>query len=53
MAKSPTTFNTEITLNMYQLTNGSYYLVISNVFPDAQYTYINSNITIIYTSTTP
>jgi len=47
------TFNTDITLNTYQLANGGYYLVISNVLPDAQYTYINSNITIIYTPTTP
>ena len=50
--KKSTTFNTEITLNTYQLANGGYYLVISNVLPDAQYTYINGNITIIYTPTT-
>jgi len=48
-----TTFNTEITLNTYQLANGGYYLVISNVLPDAQYTYVNGNITIVYTPTTP
>ena len=48
-----TTFNTEIMLNTVQLANSGYYLVISNVLPDAQYTYINSNITIIYTPTTP
>jgi uncharacterized protein YkwD len=48
-----TTFNTEITLNVYQLANGGYYLVISNVLPDAQYTYMNINIKIIYTPTTP
>jgi len=48
-----TTFNSEIMLNTAQLANSGYYLVISNVLPDAQYTYINGNITIIYTPTTP
>jgi len=48
-----TKFNTEITLNTYQLANSGYYLVISNVLPNAQYTYIVGNITIIYTPTTP
>jgi len=48
-----TTFNTEIMLNTAQLANSGYYLVISNVLPDAQYTYINGNITIVYTPTTP
>jgi hypothetical protein len=48
-----TTFNTEIMLNTAQLANSGYYLVISNVLPNAQYTYIVGNITIIYTPTTP
>jgi uncharacterized protein YkwD len=48
-----TTFNTEIMLNTYQLANDGYYLVISNVLPNAQYTYIVGNITIVYTPTTP
>jgi uncharacterized protein YkwD len=48
-----TTFNTEIKLNTAQLANSGYYLVISNVLPNAQYTYIVGNITIIYTPTTP
>ena len=47
------TFNTEITLNTAQLANSGYYLVISNVLSNAQYTYIVGNITIIYTPTTP
>ena len=48
-----TTFNIGILLNTYQLSNGGYYLVISNVLSDAQYTYINGNITIVYTPTMP
>jgi len=48
-----TTFNTEIMLNTYQLANDGYYLVISNVLPNAQYTYIVGNITIVYTPTIP
>jgi uncharacterized protein YkwD len=48
-----TTFNTEIMLNTAQLANSGYYLVISNVLPNAQYTYIVGNITIVYTPTTP
>jgi len=47
------TFNTEITLNTYQLANSGYYLVISNVLPNAEYTYVNGNVTIIYIPTTP
>jgi len=48
-----TTFNTEIMLNTAQLANSGYYLVISNVLPNAQYTYVNGNITIVYIPTTP
>jgi len=48
-----TTFNTEITLNTAQLANSGYYLVLSNVLPNAQYTYVNGNVTIIYIPTTP
>lgn len=48
-----TTFNTEIMLNTAQLANSGYYLVISNVLPNAKYTYIVGNITIVYTPTTP
>jgi len=47
------TFNTEIMLNTAQLANSGYYLVISNVLPNAQYTYINGNVTIVYIPTTP
>jgi len=48
-----TTFNIEITLNTAQLANSGYYLVISNVLPNAQYTYVNGNVTIAYIPTTP
>jgi uncharacterized protein YkwD len=48
-----TTFNMEIMLNTAQLANSGYYLVISNVLPNAQYTYVNGNITIVYIPTTP
>jgi len=48
-----TTFNVEIMLNTAQLANSGYYLVISNVLPNAQYTYVNGNVTIVYIPTTP
>jgi uncharacterized protein YkwD len=48
-----TTFNIEILLDTYQLSNEGYYLVISNVLPNARYAYINGNVTIVYTPITP
>ena len=48
-----TTFNTVIMLSTAQLTSGGYYLVISNVLPNAQYAYIVGNVTITFTPTTP
>jgi len=48
-----TTFNIEIALNTVQLANSGYYLVLSNVLPNAQYTHVNSNVTIIYIPTIP